>query len=139
MPIFESPTPWAEIPRTGLPAVVMEDRTLPFGRWPDGAYVKVVHDEPNGWHVPRIYRFDTTAKRWIQVDFQGDFRAGIDVTRISPKRSVLLRRGYGVGSNVAVQVALVDIESSELEHAELPCRSSDTHLVLDAEGGIPGD
>ncbi|MEQ9318681.1 MAG: hypothetical protein RIF41_05955 [Polyangiaceae bacterium] len=137
-PLFESEVAWEKVPRTGLEEAVPNRELVPFGRWPDPAFVLAMFQQEYGLYEPRIFRFDVPRQRWVPLGFKGDFRAGIEVTRISPTRWLMIRRGFGVGAHVLIQVGLVGPGLTTFPHAELPCRSADTRLVLGAPDGIAG-
>lgn len=50
----------------------------------------------------------------------------------------MIRRGFGVGAAVELQVGIVGPGLTTFPHAELPCRSQDSRLILEAPDGIEG-
>lgn len=138
LPLFDSEVAWEEVPRTGLEDVVPNRELVPFGRWPDAVYVKAMFEGEHGVYEPRILRFDSVAGRWSPIGFEGDFRAEIDVTRTSPTRWVMIRRGFGVGAHTLIRIGVVGPGLTSSPQSELPCRSQDSRLVLDAPEGIAG-
>jgi len=132
--VFDNSVEWSTLPTAGLPEIRHSMDLRPFGRWPDGAFMLANHLDVHGMPVAALYKFDPDAERWSALGFVGDFRAGIELWRVSPMRWVLIRKGWGIGGNVPVQVAVVGTDLPQLLSAELPCRSETSSPVNPARG-----